>query len=170
MKKIVCLTLALLCACSVCLAAPENYVGKTLKDFTVTLAGGETFTLSESLQNHDLVLINLWATWCPPCRAEFPYLEEAWQACQDRVEVIALSVEETDSLEKISAFAEEYGLHFMMGRDENNLFGQMGGMYIPTTLIVDKEMRILSVEVGSKGSVKDFTDWFDSLLPQPEAV
>ena len=64
-----------------------------LNDFTVKTIEGKTFTLSESLKDHDLVLINLWATWCPPCKAEFPFLQEAWSRNKDRVAVIALSVE-----------------------------------------------------------------------------
>ena len=90
----------------------EDYVGKALDDFTVPLTDGTEFILSEALKTHELVLINLWATWCPPCRAEFPFLEEAWGQYKDKVCVVALSVEAKDTMDVISKFAEQYGLTF----------------------------------------------------------
>ena len=167
MKKTLSLAAALL-LCLVTLssafAAPEDYVGKALDDFTVPLTDGTEFILAEALKTHELVLINLWATWCPPCRAEFPFLEEAWGQYKDKVCVVALSVEAKDTMDVISKFAEQYGLTFLLGRDETNLFGRLGGMYIPTTLIVGADRKVLSVEVGGKPSVSAFTEWFDRCL------
>ena len=99
MKKLIALalTLVLLLGAAGALADPESYYGKTLPDFTVKTLDGEDFTLSESLKSHDLVLINFWATWCGPCRMEFPFLQDAWQQYADRIDVIALSVEETET-------------------------------------------------------------------------
>ena len=143
---------------------PEDYVGNQIWDFTIKTTSGSEFTLSEALKTHELVLVNLWATWCPPCRAEFPFLEEAWGQYKDKVCVVALSVEAKDTMDIISKFAEQYGLTFLIGRDETNLFGRLGGMYIPTTLIVGADRKILSVEVGGKPSVSAFTEWFDRYL------
>ena len=64
-------------------AEPE-YLGKPLADFTVETIDGGSFTLSEALEEKDLVVINLWATWCPPCEREFPYLQKAYEQYQDR--------------------------------------------------------------------------------------
>lgn len=168
MKKItvLILTAALLIVLgmSAALASPEEWQGKTLPDFTTSTIDGKSFTLSESLKTHDLVLINLWATWCGPCRMEFPFLETAWQQYSARVDVIALSIEASDTFDVLRSFANEYGLHFPIGRDESDLFGMMDGYAIPTTLIVDREMRIIAVEIGSKSSVEEFTALFDSLL------
>ena len=102
MRKIIVLVLVtallLVLGTTCALASPEDWQGRTLPDFSVNTIGGSTFTLSESLKTHDLVLINLWATWCGPCRMEFPYLETAWQQYGSRVDVIALSIEETDMM------------------------------------------------------------------------
>ena len=154
------LTLGTSCA----LADPEEWLGSILPDFTVTTFSGETFTLSESLKTHPLVLINCWATWCEPCRMEFPHLETAWEQYEDRVDVVALSIEETDTPDVLREFANNYGLRFPIARDESNLYGTIGGHSIPTTLIVNRDMRVVAVEIGSKTSVEAFTSLFDRLL------
>ena len=102
MKKVV---LLLLLALLLCFAAAQadsaEILGKPFPDFTATDTEGNAFTLSEALKEHEAVLINLWATWCPPCRGEFPDLQAAYEALGDRVAFIALSVEPTDTMEKL---------------------------------------------------------------------
>lgn len=166
MKRIlmISLFLALVLSIAYAQASPEDLYGKVLPDFSVKTISGSDFTLSNSLKTHDLVLINFWATWCPPCRMEFPALEEAWEQYADRMEVIALSVEETDTFGTLRGFAGENGLNFPIGRDTAGMFGNMGGTAIPTTLIVDRDRRVAAVEIGAKGSAEEFTDLFDSLL------
>ena len=158
------LALALMLSMTAALAEPEDMQGQIFPDFTVKTIGGENFTLSESLKTHDLVLINFWATWCGPCCMEFPFLETAWEQYSDRVDVIALSVEGTDTFDTLRSFAGDYGLHFSIGRDEGHLFDGMGGSAIPTTLIVDKDRRVVAVEIGAKPAAEEFTNLFDSLL------
>ena len=151
-------------------ASPVDWQGKILDDFSVNTIDGKCFTLSESLKTHDLVLINLWATWCGPCRMEFPALEEAWERYGDRVDVIALSVEPEDTFDILRSFAADNGLSFRLGRDEAGLFDRMEGSAIPTTLIVDRERRVVAVEIGAKTSAEEFTDLFDSLLSSAPAA
>lgn len=158
------LVLILLLNMTSAMASPEDLRGQVLPDFSVDGINGTTFTLSESLRTHELVLINFWATWCGPCCMEFPSLETAWEQYEDRIDVIALSVEKTDTLDKLTEFADEYNLRFQIGRDDGKMFGSMGGSSIPTTLIVDRDRRVVAVEIGAKGSVEDFTSLFDDLL------
>lgn len=145
-------------------ASPEDLNGELLPDFTVNTIDGKRFTLSDSLKTHELVLINFWATWCGPCCMEFPNLEAAWEQYGDRVDVIALSVEEGDNFDVLKNFAEEYALHFPIGRDEAYMFFGMEGTAIPTTLIVNRDSRVVAVEIGSKATVEEFTTLFDRLL------
>ena len=158
------LALALCTALAGAQASPEDLMGKTLRDFSVKTYDGKTFTLSESLETHDLVVINFWATWCGPCCREFPFMQEAWKQYSDRVDIIAMSIEESDTDKVLKQFTAEYGLEFSVGRDELDMFTSMDGMYVPTTLIVDRNRRVVNVDIGMKNSVWEFTDLFDRLL------
>ncbi len=125
MKKLTTLALVLMLVFTLAVsgahADPEAMYGLPFPDFSVKTIDGNTFTLSESLKTHDLVVINFWATWCPPCCMEFPFLQEAWEKYADRVDVIAMSIEKTDTEKVLKSFAKEYGLTFSIGRDEKKL-------------------------------------------------
>ena len=101
------LSLALFCA-----SHAEDILGKPFPDFTATDTEGNEFTLSEALKDHDAVLLNIWASWCPPCEAEFPDLNEAYEAYKDRVAFIALSCEPEDTLEVIAEYRRSHGVTF----------------------------------------------------------
>lgn len=143
-------------------APDEKPEGEYLEDFTVKTIDGANFTLSEALKDHELVLINLWATWCGPCGMEFPYLQEAWTQCADRVAVIALSLEPTDTEDTLREYAERNGLSFPIGRADGTDLDRFVTVGIPTTLLVDRNMRVVAVEIGAKSSTAEFLEFFDS--------
>ena len=133
--------LMLILALTLCAASAENLeiLGQPFPDFTVTDTEGNTFTLSEALLDHEAALINIWATWCPPCQREFPYLNEVYEKYGDDVAFIALSCESADTLEKIAAFRQQYGVTFAMGSDsKTGLAEYVYASAIPTTVIVDR--------------------------------
>ncbi|MER1993193.1 MAG: TlpA disulfide reductase family protein [Eubacteriales bacterium] len=168
MKKFLILSFTLLLALSVSCAQakPEDFIGRTVPDFTVKTLSGESFTLSESLKTHDLVVINFWATWCGPCCYEFPFLEKAWEQYSDRVDVLALNVwDERSSDDLLRRFVQEYGLGFSVSRDTMQFLDGMDPEGIPTTLFIDANRCIVHVKAGVSTSTEAFTDLFDSLLP-----
>ena len=90
MKKMLPVLMTMILALTLCLGGaaatePSGFLGNPFPDFTATDTEGNPFTLSEALKDHEAVLINFWASWCPPCRGEFPYLE---QVRAEEVEVL----------------------------------------------------------------------------------
>lgn len=169
MKKLFSLLLALaLCLSGIAFAedteATVYQVGDKIKDFTITTFDGKTLTLSEVLKEKEMVLINLWATWCPPCRAEFPYLEEAYEQYKDKIEVLALSCEETDTDDVLSEFAQTMGLTFPIAQDTPKLAKLFGVTGIPTSIAIDRFGTICFIESGSQPSADAFSRLFDAFL------
>ena len=141
---------------SVCASAAAR-----MPDFTVQTLDG-SFTLSEALEDHKAVLINFFATWCGPCKMEFPFMQEAYEAYADDVVVIALSIEPTDTSSVLASYAEELGLTFYVGSDtETDLYSLFGSGSIPVTLVVDRFGNVSLTSVGARTSAQDFLNLFD---------
>ena len=170
MKRMMILALGLMLALALAtgaLAEPvaiEDMVGQEMEDFSIETLSGENYTLYEALETHDLMVINFWASWCGPCQYEFPFLEEAWEKYSDRIGVVALSVEENDTGAILDNFVKEYGLKFTVMSDGDMLNQKFGIYGVPTTIIVNKDKKIVAVEVGAKTSTEEFTNLFDKLL------
>jgi len=167
MKRILLLLLALaLMPCFGHAAAAEaGILGKPFPDFTATDTEGNLFTLSGQLADHEAVLINFWATWCPPCGAEMGFLNEAYEQYKDRVAFIALSREEEDTNETIEAYREAHGLSLPMGRDEGAaLYQYIGEEGIPATVIVDRFGNAAFLKTGSFLSAEDVMRVIEAFL------
>lgn len=136
-------------------------LGDQIDDFSITTYDGHTITLSEVLKEKEMVLINIWATWCDPCRSEFPYMEEAYQQYQDKIEIIALSSEPTDTADVLASFVAEMGLTFKVAQDTPNLSTKFGVTGIPTSVIVDRNGVICYIESGAVTSTDVFARLFD---------
>ncbi|RME43798.1 MAG: TlpA family protein disulfide reductase [Chloroflexi bacterium] len=125
-------------------AAPQ--VGFLAPDFTATTLTGETVTLSQ-LRGRPVVL-NFWATWCPPCRAELPHFQAAHQAYGDQVAILA--VDEREDPQQVAGFAQRLGLTFPIPLDTD---GRVGVLYrvraFPTTYFIDADGVIRRVIRGT---------------------
>ena len=84
MKKVILILLVLTLFLAVSASAEDesSLLGKPFPDFTIKDCEGNTFTLSEALKDHEAVLINFWATWCGPCRSEFPAINKVYHSLQ----------------------------------------------------------------------------------------
>jgi cytochrome c biogenesis protein CcmG/thiol:disulfide interchange protein DsbE len=131
-------------------------VGQTAPDFTLTLLDGTRFSLSNI--RGQVVVINFWASWCPPCKDELPALQAVWEAHQpngassstDRdngVRFIGIAYQEEP--DNVSDTMEEFGITYPVGLDSHehiaNLYGITG---IPETFIVGPDGHIAYVHIG----------------------
>lgn len=116
-------------------------------DFTLTTTDGETVTLS-ALRGKP-VIVNFWATWCPPCRAEMPAFEQVWQRF-NRGEVMILGVNQGENATAVVRFARDYvGTSFPLLLDSRTEVGARYGIRaLPTTFFIDADGRIQDVKVG----------------------
>ena len=137
-------------------------LGDKIEDFAITGCDDAEYTLYGLLEEKQMVLLNFWATWCGPCRSEFPAMEAAYQAYADKVAIVALSTEENDTNEVIANFAAENGMSFIMGRDETYLYytGFCTG-YVPTTVVIDRFGTVCYYEYSAMTDPSLFERLFD---------
>jgi thiol-disulfide isomerase/thioredoxin len=118
--------------------------GEPAPDFAMVLADGRFLRLSD-LKGRPLVL-NFWATWCGPCRAEMPELVKA--AAADG-ELVVLAVDVQEALAPVEEFAAEFEMDFPVVLDTEGTVRQLFRVPgLPTTYFVDREGSIASVVVG----------------------
>lgn len=128
------------------ISAPQ--VGFLAPGFESKTTEGNTIALS-SLRGQ-AVLVNIWTTWCPPCRAEMPAIEKMYREYKDRG-FIALAVNSTfqDKIANISPFVEEYNLTFPILLDES---GGITSAYevrsLPSSFFIGRDGIIREVVIG----------------------
>jgi peroxiredoxin len=129
-------------------AIPAPRQGFQAPDFSLQNELGDTITLS-ALRGRP-VLVNLWASWCLPCRAEMPALEKVYQEYRDEgFEILAVNAANQDSEAAALAFAKSYGLNFPILFDAEGLVaGQYRVQAFPTSFFIRPDGTIQEVVVG----------------------
>ena len=128
------------------ISAPQ--AGFAAPDFTLKTPEGEKYTLSELKGN--AVLVNLWATWCPPCRAEMPAIEKMYQEYKDQgFVVLAIDMTYQDDPANVVPFIQKYGLTFPVLLEET---GDVAAMYqlrsLPSSYFINRAGIIQEVVIG----------------------
>lgn len=119
---------------------------KEAPDFVLTLFDGERLSLS-SLRGRPVVL-NFWASWCPPCKQEAPVLERGWRAYQDKG-VIFLGIDVQDTEAAARRFMETYGITFRNGPDQGNRIAPAYGITgIPETFFISRDGLLVRRWIG----------------------
>jgi len=128
------------------ISAPQQ--GFLAPDFELKTPKGETKKLSDL--RGQAVLVNLWATWCPPCRAEMETIEKIYQDYQDRgFTVLAVNMTYQDESLKVMPFVNEHGLTFPILLDET---GETANSYqlesLPSSYFINRQGLINEVVIG----------------------
>lgn len=121
---------------------------KVAEDFTATLLGGQRFRLAE--QRGKVVLVNFWATWCPPCREEMPSMERLWRRYRDRGFVlVAVSLDSDPTL--VGPFVADHKLTFPVALDPQvevaNLYGVRA---LPASFVLDRTGTLVALALGPR--------------------
>ena len=118
-------------------------VGEPVPAYAAPTLAGDTLSLADL--RGEVVLVNVWATWCPPCRAEMPSLERLYRQLGPRgLRVVAVSVDNRAAADAVVAFVEEYGISFTILHDPDDRVGAVfRNIGVPETYLVDREGRLV---------------------------
>lgn len=115
-------------------------------DFSTTNVAGHQVSLSD-YRGH-VVMLNFWATWCPPCRAEMPVIESAYQQYRSQG-FIVLAVNNAERADQVSAFVSQFQLTFPVLLDySSNISQQFGIKGYPTSLFLDPKGNLYATHQG----------------------
>jgi thiol-disulfide isomerase/thioredoxin len=105
-------------------------------------------TVSTAQLHGKVVIVNFWATWCPPCREEIPGLIALQNKYKDRLQVIGVSVDEDAPASFVKAFADREGINYpiVMGTEIAKEYG--GVPALPTSFVVNTDGRVVQKHVG----------------------
>ena len=119
----------------------------------------------------DVVLLNIWATWCIPCRTEMPSIEAVHQSLGPKgLKVVAISIDDERAEQKIQDFAKEFNLTFEMLHDPA---GTIQGIYrttgVPETFVIGRDGVIRKKWIGAEDRNSDGNQrLLSSLLAEPK--
>jgi len=145
-------------------AIPAPREGFLAPDFTLQTLDGETVRLSDL--RGQAVLINLWATWCPPCRAEMPAIQKLYDEYKDKgFVVLAVNMTYQDTPTAVLPFIQEHALTFPVLLEET---GDMASKYelrsLPSSLFIDRNGIIQEVVIGGPMSEALLRTRIESIL------
>lgn len=129
-------------------AKPGTEVGAMLPNFAAKNLDGTPFDLAS--KRNKVVLLNLWATWCGPCRFEIPELQRMHDAYAARgFEVIGVSVD-TDGAEVVKPFVEEQKMSYPIVLDQQEkLPAILEASVLPTSVLLDRNGKIVWKKIGA---------------------
>lgn len=122
-------------------------IGNYAPRFSLPSLDGQDFSLDRV--EGKPVLLNFWASWCEPCKTEAPELVNLYKEYSDKIEILAINVTASDTIENAKSFADEYGFTFPVLLDEHAVTAKKYKVRpIPTTFFVNKEGLIIDIVVG----------------------
>ena len=114
--------------------------------FALNDLDGKPVSLDEA--KGKIVLLNFWATWCGPCRAEIPDLVDLQKRYRDKLEIIALATDEDDA-DAVRRFVVSSGINYRVAMATDEVRIKYGGVAaLPTSFVIDSQGRVVQKHVG----------------------
>jgi peroxiredoxin len=138
--------------------APLTQPGQRAPDFSLTSLSGEPVKLSD--YSGQVVLINMWATWCPPCKAEMPTIDQYYQAHRDDGFVV-LAVNSQEKADSVNSFIQDSGFTFpVLLDDQATVMDQYNVLGLPTSFIISRDGTIQHTHTGqiTKDQLEQYID------------
>jgi len=139
----------------------SQYIGKNISELTVLTLDGEQQKFSElpALYGNKPIVLNVWATWCPPCLKELPSLDNL--AKEGQYTVITLATDKTAGAVQAYLQRQAWGAHLKTLHDPAGRvsYGAIGARALPVTYILNKSLTIKGIEAGER-------DWNSSAMIQ----
>ena len=139
----------------------KELVGKTAPSFVAPKVGGQLVSL-ENYKNKPLVL-NFWASWCPPCRDETPGMERIWRKYEDQG-VVILGINVQDGEKEAERYISEFGVTFSNALDlDGSITVDYGVTGLPVTFFIDNDSVVTGRWVGSISEDR-LDNWVSNLI------
>jgi peroxiredoxin len=121
---------------------------KRAEEFAIATSPEGTFRLGE--HRGKVIMLNFWATWCPPCLEEMPALERLYRRHRTAgFTLLAVSLDADGA--KVSPFVAKHGLSFPVGLDPKTKVAELYGVrHLPSTFIIDREGNIAALALGPR--------------------
>lgn len=124
-------------------------------DFDLMDVDGQRHTLK--MYRGKIVIVNFWATWCPPCRFELPAMEKVWERLKNKG-VVILGINVGEDADTIFTFTADYPVTFPLLLDsDSNVIQKYPVIGLPTTYVIDPQGRLVYKAIGTR-------DWNENAL------
>ena len=142
-----------------------DWRGRTAPDFELTTTRGERFRLSENV-GEKIIVLNFFATWCGPCRAEMPELNRYFDEHKAQPFVL-LGIDAEEKGDRVDAFLNDLKIDFPAGVDQGSIQERYGVGSFPTTVVIGVDGKVQLYETGALANA-DVA--FDNLLRQNQKL
>ena len=121
--------------------------GDKAPDFSLKSVDGKTIRLSD--YKDKVVIVDFWATWCPPCRRGIPDLVSIQKEFKDKLVIIGISLDGEKTIKDVPEFVKSYGINYHIVYGDEKVVSAYGGIQsIPTAFVIDKKGNVVDRHIG----------------------